>query len=99
MQRVILKVDVLKEQLAEQEVELQRRSVDIDALLSDVEREKEHVSSERTVAAAEEEKVSRIHSEVAKRQQDCEQDLAGAEPALIAAQEALNTLNKVISCF
>lgn len=86
---------MLKGQLAEQEIELQHRSVDIDALLADVERERERVGHERTVAAGEEEKVSRIHSEVAKRQKDCEQDLAGAEPALIAAQEALNTLNKV----
>lgn len=32
---------------------------------------------------------------VAEKQRACETDLAKAEPALIAAQEALNTLNKV----
>lgn len=32
---------------------------------------------------------------VAEKQQACETDLAKAEPALIAAQEALDTLNKV----
>lgn len=32
---------------------------------------------------------------VAEKQRACETDLAKAEPALVAAQEALNTLNKV----
>lgn len=38
--------------------------------------------------------VQKISQEVSKKQTDCEEDLAKAEPALIAAQEALNTLNK-----
>ncbi|GIY35616.1 dynein beta chain, ciliary [Caerostris darwini] len=87
-------VDILKEQLAEQEVELQQRSGDIDALLETVVHETEVVGREKTVAAAEEAKVSRIHADVSQRQRDCEADLARAEPALDAAQEALNTLNK-----
>ncbi|XP_054720541.1 dynein axonemal heavy chain 11-like [Uloborus diversus] len=87
-------VDVLKTHLAEQEVELTQRSADIDILLKTVSEEAEVVSRERNVAAAEEAKVTRIHEEVSKRQKDCEEDLAAAEPALIAAQEALNTLNK-----
>ena len=37
-----------------------------------------------------------IEKEVAKRRKECEEDLAKAEPSLIAAKEALNTLNKVI---
>lgn len=32
---------------------------------------------------------------MAEKQRACETDLAKAEPALIAAQEALDTLNKV----
>jgi len=36
-----------------------------------------------------------IEEDVAAKQKVCEQDLKAAEPALIAAQEALNTLNKV----
>lgn len=32
---------------------------------------------------------------VGEKQKSCEEDLAKAEPALLAAQEALNTLNKV----
>lgn len=47
------------------------------------------------MADAEEKKVGKITEEVAKKQQDCEHDLAKAEPALQAAVEALNTLNKV----
>lgn len=35
-----------------------------------------------------------IAEEVLKKQKDCEVDLMKAEPALLAAQEALNTLNK-----
>ena len=32
--------------------------------------------------------------EVTQKQHDCEEDLVRAEPALVAAQDALNTLNK-----
>jgi hypothetical protein len=39
--------------------------------------------------------VGLIAEEVSKKQKDCEEDLAKAEPALTAAQQALNTLNKV----
>lgn len=39
--------------------------------------------------------VAVIKEEVTKKQISCETDLAKAEPALLAAQEALNTLNKV----
>ena len=35
-----------------------------------------------------------IARDVSEKQRSCEADLAKAEPALIAAQEALNTLNK-----
>lgn len=45
-------------------------------------------------ADEEEMKVAFIAEEVSKKQKDCEEDLLKAEPALLAAQEALNTLNK-----
>lgn len=45
-------------------------------------------------ADEEESKVAIIAEEVSKKQRDCEADLLKAEPALLAAQEALNTLNK-----
>lgn len=46
------------------------------------------------LADEEESKVAIIAEEVSKKQKDCEADLMKAEPALLAAQEALNTLNK-----
>lgn len=50
----------------------------------------------KNLADDEEKKVGVIAEEVSKKQQDCEEDLVKAEPALLAAQEALNTLNKVL---
>jgi hypothetical protein len=52
--------------------------------------------STQITADEEECKVGLIAEEVSKKQKDCEEDLAKAEPALTAAQQALNTLNKVI---
>lgn len=60
--------------------------------------ETEKVGKEKAIADEEEKKVSKITEEVTRKQQDCERDLAKAEPALLAAKDALNTLNKVI-CF
>lgn len=47
------------------------------------------------MADEEEQKVAAIAVVVSGKQRDCEEDLAKAEPALQAAQDALNTLNKV----
>lgn len=57
--------------------------------------ETEKVSKEKAVADEEEKKVAAITVMVTGKQRDCEEDLAKAEPALLAAQDALNTLNKV----
>lgn len=57
--------------------------------------ETEKVSKEKAVADEEEQKVASIAVVVSGKQRDCEEDLAKAEPALLAAQDALNTLNKV----
>lgn len=57
--------------------------------------ETEKVSKEKAVADEEEQKVAAIAVVVSSKQRDCEEDLAKAEPALLAAQDALNTLNKV----
>ena len=43
--------------------------------------------------------VNEINRNVAAKQKDCEADLKKAEPALAAAQHALNTLNKVFCPF
>lgn len=46
-------------------------------------------------AADEERKVRIIEEDVAVKQKMCEEDLRNAEPMLVAAKKALNTLNKV----
>lgn len=87
-------VATLKQKLAIQEVELQEKNDAADALIEMVGVETDKVQTEKAIADEEEQKVAVIAKEVAKKQRDCEEDLVKAEPALIAAQEALNTLNK-----
>ncbi|XP_016382633.1 dynein axonemal heavy chain 9 [Sinocyclocheilus rhinocerous] len=87
-------VDDLKAKLAAQEVELKLKNESADKLIQVVGVETEKVAREKAVADEEEQKVAIIAEEVTRKQRDCEEDLAKAEPALIAAQEALNTLNK-----
>ncbi|NXM72263.1 DYH9 protein, partial [Serilophus lunatus] len=87
-------VDELKAKLAAQEVELKQKSEDADKLIQVVGVETEKVSRKKEVADEEERKVALITQEVEQKQKDCEEDLAKAEPALAAAQAALNTLNK-----
>ncbi|KAK7475395.1 hypothetical protein BaRGS_00033345, partial [Batillaria attramentaria] len=89
-----LKVDDLKAKLASQEVELAQKNEDANKLIQVVGAETEKVSKEKAIADEEEKKVSKITIEVEAKQRDCEADLAKAEPALKAAEEALNTLNK-----
>ncbi|XP_070790567.1 dynein axonemal heavy chain 9 [Pituophis catenifer annectens] len=88
-------VDDLKAKLAAQEVELKQKNEDADQLIQVVGTETEKVSMEKAVADEEEQKVALITEEVQQKQKDCEKDLAQAEPALAAAQQALNTLNKI----
>lgn len=85
----------MKEKLAAQEIELKQKNDDADALIKRVGIEQEKVSKEKQFADGEEKKVAKIAEEVGKKAQDCERDLTKAEPALKAAEEALNTLNKV----
>ncbi|XP_062567134.1 dynein beta chain, ciliary-like [Saccostrea cucullata] len=87
-------VDDLKSKLASQEVELAQKNEDANKLIAIVGAETEKVSKEKAIADEEEKKVAQINIEVTKKQVDCERDLAKAEPALEAAKEALNTLNK-----
>uniref|UniRef100_A0A672V8T9 Dynein axonemal heavy chain 17 n=1 Tax=Strigops habroptila TaxID=2489341 RepID=A0A672V8T9_STRHB len=87
-------VDELKAKLAAQEVELKQKNDDADKLIQVVGVETEKVSREKAIADEEEQKVALIAQEVEQKQKDCEEDLAKAEPALEAAQAALNTLNK-----
>ena len=87
-------VDDLKDKLAAQEVELKQKNKDADQLIEKVGVEQEKVGKEKAIADAEEKKVAKINEDVSKKAKDCERDLAKAEPALKAAGEALNTLNK-----
>lgn len=89
-----VQVDELKKKLAIQEIELKEKNEAADALIQIVGIETEKVSIEKRLADEEEERVASIAEEVTKKQKDCEEDLLKAEPALAAAQEALNTLNK-----
>lgn len=90
-----MQVDDLKAKLATQEVELRQKNEDTDKLIQVVGVETSKVSREKAIADEEEQKVALIMLEVQQKQKDCEEDLAKAEPALTAAQAALNTLNKV----
>uniref|UniRef100_A0A2I3HRY0 Dynein axonemal heavy chain 9 n=1 Tax=Nomascus leucogenys TaxID=61853 RepID=A0A2I3HRY0_NOMLE len=87
-------VDDLKAKLAAQEVELKQKNEDADKLIQVVGVQTDKVSREKAMADEEEQKVALIMLEVKQKQKDCEEDLAKAEPALTAAQAALNTLNK-----
>uniref|UniRef100_A0A8C5F0M4 Dynein axonemal heavy chain 11 n=1 Tax=Gopherus evgoodei TaxID=1825980 RepID=A0A8C5F0M4_9SAUR len=88
-------VEDLKSKLASQEAELQLRNQDAEALITKIGLQAEKVSQERATADAEERKVMAIQTEVSLKQRECEDDLVKAEPALVAATAALNTLNKV----
>ncbi|XP_012283270.1 dynein beta chain, ciliary [Orussus abietinus] len=89
-----VQVDDLKRKLAVQEIELQQKNEAADALIAIVGVETQKVQAEKALADEEESKVGVIAEVVAKKQKDCAADLMKAEPALLAAQEALNTLNK-----
>jgi dynein heavy chain len=94
LQSTSKQVDDLKDKLAAQEVEVKQKNEDADKLIKIVETETLKVSKEKAIADDEQRKVTEISIEVTKKQQDCEADLAKAEPALIAAQTALDTLDK-----
>lgn len=94
LQSTASQVDDLKSKLASQEIELAQKNADADALIEKVGIETEKVSKEKEFADGEEKKVAVIAKEVGQKQVDCETDLAKALPALSAAEEALNTLNK-----
>ena len=87
-------VDDLKDKLAAQEVEVKQKNEDADKLIKTVTVESEKVGKEKAIADEEQAKVSEISIEVGIKKTDCERDLAKAEPALEAAQKALDTLDK-----
>ena len=92
-------VDDLKAKLAAQEKELAIKNEEANKLIQVVGAETEKVSKEKAIADDEEKKVQVIKEDVSKKQEACERDLAKAEPALVAAKAALDTLNKVTHVF
>ncbi|VVC32244.1 Hypothetical protein CINCED_3A002285 [Cinara cedri] len=87
-------VDVLKVELDLQKIELAKKNVKAEDLIKVVQKETEKVKFEKDKAAEEEDKVKLIEEDVALKQRLCAEDLEKAEPALVAAQAALDTLNK-----
>ena len=87
-------VDDLKIELAIQEKELDKKNAEADELIKKVGIETKNVSLQKAAAEEEKIRVDQINIDVKAKQADCERDLVKAEPALVAAQEALNTLNK-----
>ncbi|KFQ06883.1 Dynein heavy chain 17, axonemal, partial [Leptosomus discolor] len=94
LQSTTSQVDDLKAKLAVQEAEVMQKRGDAAKLIHVVGIEMEKVSREKAIADEEELKVQAINTNVAEKQRACETGLAKAEPALLHAQEALNTLNK-----
>ncbi len=88
-------MDDLKSKLASQEVELAAKNKEANELIEVVSAETEKVMKEKAIADVEEENVSAFSVEVEQKASDCSRDLAKAEPALLAAKGALDTLNKV----
>ncbi|KAK2822251.1 hypothetical protein Q5P01_022316 [Channa striata] len=95
LQSTASQVEDLKAKLAVQEVELWQRNSEIEALIAKIGQQTDKLNQERAVADAEEQRVAAIQAKVTKQQQDTEEDLAKAEPALQAANAALNTLNRL----
>ncbi|XP_029423391.1 dynein heavy chain 11, axonemal [Nannospalax galili] len=95
LQATTSQVGDLKARLASQEAELQLRNQDAEALITKIGLQTEKVSREKAIADAEEQKVAAIQTEASQKQRECEADLLKAEPALVAATAALNTLNRV----
>ncbi|XP_072903303.1 LOW QUALITY PROTEIN: dynein axonemal heavy chain 11 [Hemitrygon akajei] len=94
LQTTASQVEDLKTKLAAQEMELEQRNKDTEALIVKIGQQTEKLNQERAIADSEEQRVTAMRAEVSKRQQESAEDLAKAEPALSAANAALNTLNR-----
>lgn len=94
LQSTAAQVDDLKAKLAFQEVDLKAKNEEAERLIERVGIDTEKANKEKAVAAEEERKVDIITKEVGEKRESCERDLSAAEPALAAASQALNSLNK-----
>ncbi|KAJ1635860.1 flagellar outer dynein arm heavy chain beta [Pavlovales sp. CCMP2436] len=80
--------------LTEESAVVAVKSKETDLLIIEVGKESNIAADESEKAAIEEEKVTLIQTEVSAFQAQCLLDLAAAEPALKAAEDALNLLDK-----
>ncbi|KAK9886617.1 hypothetical protein WA026_017539 [Henosepilachna vigintioctopunctata] len=87
-------VDGLKDILAVQEIEVKEKNEAAGKMIAALSAENEKVATEQELATEEEAKVRTIEEDVSEKQRICAIDLEKAEPALIAAMQALDTLNK-----
>ncbi|XP_075413447.1 dynein axonemal heavy chain 11 [Tenrec ecaudatus] len=94
LQSTASQVEDLKARLASQEAELQLRNLAAEALIAKIGLQTERVGREKAIADSEEQKVAAIQTEVSGKQRECEANLLKAEPALVAATAALDTLNR-----
>lgn len=87
-------VDVLKDQLAEQEVVVKEKNDAADKLMAKVMVEREKVNAEKAGATEEEKQVRVIEEEVTVKAKECEKDLEAAQPIIQRAVAALDTIEK-----
>lgn len=87
-------VDQLKVQLKDQEVVLAVKAKDADEKFATVMRENEKIQGERDYVAENEKKVAIIEKGVSDKAKICAADLKKAEPIMLKAVAALDTLDK-----
>jgi len=86
-------VDVLIEEAKIKAVEVEQKVKSADIVSEQVGTEKEKAAKENAIAQVEAEKCAVIQKDVSAKQAQAEVELAKAEPALLEAQAALDTLN------
>eukprot|EP01135_Chromosphaera_perkinsii_P008555 Nk52_evm21s1400 gene=Nk52_evmTU21s1400 len=87
-------VDEMKITLSLEEKDVEEKSVQVNAMLERVMVDQEKANKERALADAEEQKVRAIKVDVAHKQEESAKELAAAQPALDAARDALDSLDK-----
>lgn len=87
-------VDLLKVQLKDQEVVLAGKKRDADEKFSAVLKENDKIQGERDIVAESEKKVALIEKGVSDKAKICAADLKKAEPIMLKAIAALDTLDK-----
>uniref|UniRef100_A0A1B0DIB2 Dynein heavy chain coiled coil stalk domain-containing protein n=1 Tax=Phlebotomus papatasi TaxID=29031 RepID=A0A1B0DIB2_PHLPP len=87
-------VAVLRVTLDEQEVVMMEKQEEADKVLEVLQKENAVVSFERSSVAEDERNVRKIEAEIAETARECEAEVKLAEPAIVQAEAALNTLDK-----